>query len=330
MRGDRRTKPASPPRSRSNPYAGVVAGVIAGFGVIAVVIAVGYLVGRIGLLGEHAEFALSRLAFFVLSPALLFTVLAEADLERLFSDVLPISATAWAVTTAIYLVVALAGWRRGAADATVGALGAALVNSNNIGIPVSAYVLGDAAASAPVILFQLVVVAPVALTILDAATSGRVSIGRVLLQPVRNPLIIGSLLGVLVAVSGVELPPLVLEPFEFVGAAAVPVILLTFGMSLHGRRVLAPGRERRDVLLASTLKLVVMPAAAWLLGRFVWGLDGHALFVVVVLAALPAAQNVFNYAQRYGHGTVLARDTVFITTVLSFPVLLVVAALLAA
>lgn len=115
-----------------------------------------------------------------------------------------------------------------------------------------------------------------------------------------------------------------------VGSAAVPVILLTFGMSLHGRRVLAAGTARRDVVLASALKLVVMPLVAWFVGHVLWGLTGHELFVVVVLAALPSAQNVFNYAQRYGRGVVLARDTVLITTVLSLPVLVVVAAILAA
>ncbi|HOB57351.1 MAG TPA: AEC family transporter, partial [Rhodoglobus sp.] len=60
-----------------------------------------------------------------------------------------------------------------------------------------------------------------------------------------------------------------------------------------------------------------------------FGLSGHRLFAVVVLAALPAAQNVFNYAQRYDRGVILARDVVLITTALSLPVLLVIAALLA-
>jgi len=60
----------------------------------------------------------------------------------------------------------------------------------------------------------------------------------------------------------------------------------------------------------------------------VFGLDGHPLFVVVALAALPAAQNVFNYASRYGRGEIIARDAVLITTIGSIPVLLVVAALL--
>ena len=138
-----------------------------------------------------------------------------------------------------------------------------------------------------------------------------------------------SAFGVIVAVTHLKLPAPVLAPFELVGGAAVPVILLTFGMSLHGSRVLAPGTDRRDVLLASSLKLAAMPVVAWLRGQFVWHLHGHRLFVVVVLAALPTAQNVFNYAQRYGVATVLARDAVLTTTALSIVVLVVVAALLA-
>lgn len=304
-------------------------GVLIGFAIIVAVIAVGYLIGRLDLLGEHAQHVLSRLAFFVLSPALLFTVLSQSDVSHLFSALLPISAIAAVVNIALFLVVSLLFWRRPLPDATIGALASGYVNANNIGLPVSLYVLGDASSSAPVILLQLIVLAPIALTVLDVTTSGRVSVGRILLQPVRNPLIIGSLLGVIVAVTHLKLPAPVLAPFQLVGGAAVPVILLTFGMSLHGSRVLAPGSDRRDVLLASSLKLAAMPVVAWLLGEFVWHLHGHRLFVVVVLAALPTAQNVFNYAQRYGVATVLARDTVLITTALSIVVLVVVAALLA-
>ena len=300
-----------------------------GFAIIVAVIGVGYLIGRFDLLGPSAQRVLSRLAFFVLSPALLFTVLAEADVRHLFSALLPISAIAAAVDIVAFLVISLLIWRRPLPDATIGALASGYVNANNIGLPVSVYVLGDASSSAPVILLQLIVLAPIALTVLDVSTSGKFSIGRVLLQPVRNPLIVGSLLGVIVAVTHLHIPAPVLAPFQLIGGAAVPVILLGFGMSLHGSRVLAPGSDRKDVLLASILKLAVMPVVAWLLGHFVWHLGGHQLFVVVVLAALPTAQNVFNYAQRYGVATVLARDTVLITTALSIVVLVIVAALLA-
>lgn len=303
-------------------------GVLLGFAIIAIVIALGYVLGRSDLLGPSGLYVLSRLAFFVLNPALLFTVLAEADLRRLFSTQLPIAALAALACFALFAVWGVLR-RRSVAATTVGAMGSGYVNANNIGIPVSAYVLGDTAASAPVILLQLVVLTPIILTILDLSTSGALSLRRILLQPVRNPLIIASALGVVVAVTGVELPDAVMQPFALVGAAAVPVILLSFGMSLHGRRLLAPESPRADILLATAIKVVVMPVVAWAIAHLAFGLDGEPLFAAVVLAALPSAQNVFNYAQRYATNEVLARDVVLLTTLLSFPALVVVAALLA-
>jgi predicted permease len=281
------------------------------------------------LLGANLTADLSRLAFFVLTPALLFTVLAEADAGRLFSELLPISAIAAVTQFVVFAAIALAVWRRPVPETTIGALSAGYINSNNIGLPVSLYVLGDATVAVPILLLQVVVIAPIALSILDATTSGKVSLGRVLLQPVRNPLIIASALGLTVSLTGLELPAPVLAPFELIGAAAVPVILIAFGMSLHGRRPLAPGPERKDVIVASILKLAAMPLVAWVLGYFVWGLTGHTLFAVVVLAALPTAQNIFTFAQRYTRGVVIARDTILVTTALSIVSLVAIAALLA-
>lgn len=61
-------------------------GVLTGFAVIAVVIGVGYVLGRRGHLGEDGRTVLTRLAFNVATPALLFTTLARADLSVIFSQ----------------------------------------------------------------------------------------------------------------------------------------------------------------------------------------------------------------------------------------------------
>jgi predicted permease len=98
-------------------------------------------------------------------------------------------------------------------------------------------------------------------------------------------------------------------------------------MSLHGRPLLAKGGERPDALLASAMKLLVMPLVAWILGRFAFGLDLAGCFAVTVLAALPTAQNVFNYALRYDASPILARDAVTITTLGAAPLVLLLAAL---
>ncbi len=303
-------------------------GVLVGFGIIGAIILVGYIVGRSGILGEHPRFVLSRLVFFVLSPALLFTVLADADVHALFSRLLLVSSLSAVVSCLLFAAIAILLLRRSLGEAVIGSAASGYVNANNIGIPVAVYVLGDPALSAPVILLQLLVLAPIILTILDISTSGRASLGRILMQPLRNPLIIASALGVLLSVTGIELPAPVMEPFRIIGAAAVPIVLISFGISLHGQRVLEPGAKRADVLVASAIKLAVMPVLAWLFGRFVFGLDGEQLFAAVMLAALPTAQNVFTYAQRYERGETIARDTVLITTIGSLPVLLLAAALL--
>ena len=306
-----------------------MAGVLIGFAIIGAVILIGYIVGRTGVLGEHAPHVISRIVFFVLAPCLLFTVLADADVHRLFSSMLAVSAIAAVLSCLLFAGIALLVFRRSIPETVIGSLASGYVNANNIGIPVAVYVLGDTAYSAPVILLQLLVLAPIGLTILDVTTSGSTSLRRVLAQPFTNPLIIGSALGVVVSVTGLEIPAAVMEPFRIIGAAAVPLVLLAFGMSLHGQRLLAPGSERRDVLLASAIKLAVMPVIAWALGALVFGLDGEHLFAVVVLAGLPTAQNIFVFAQRYDRGVILARDTVLLTTVGAVPVLVLVALLLA-
>lgn len=305
-----------------------MSGVLVGFAIIGVVILIGYVVGRAGVLGPHAPFVLSRIVFFVLSPALLFTVLADADVHQLFSSMLAVSSVAAVLSCLLFAGIALFVFRRKIPEAVIGSVASGYVNANNIGIPVAVYVLGNTAYSAPVILLQLLVLAPITLTILDITTSGKASIGRIISRPLMNPLIIASVLGVVVSVTGLEIPQPVMEPFRIVGAAAVPLVLIAFGMSLHGQKLLAPGSGRRDILLASAIKLAVMPLIAWVFGRFVFGLDHDQLFAAVVLAGLPTAQNIFVYAQRYDRGVTLARDTVLITTVGSVPVLVLVALLL--
>ncbi len=304
-------------------------GVLEGFAVIAVVILIGFIIGRARVLGDEPQFVLSRLVFFVLAPCLLLTVLAEADVKTLFSGRLAVAAIAASSCFIVYVIVARLVFRQAVPETVVGALGSGYVNANNIGIPVAVYVLGDASFSAPVILVQLLVFAPIALSILDASTRGHVSVRSVLLGIVRNPLIIASALGTAIAISGWTPPPLLLEPFRFIGAAAVPVVLISFGIALSRSRPLAAGSARRDVILATALKLLLMPAVAWAVARFVFGMTGHELFAIVVLAMLPSAQNVFNYAQRYDRGVVIARDIVFLTTVLCLPLLLLAAWLLA-
>lgn len=302
--------------------------VLTAFAVVGVTILVGYVIGRARVLGPHARHVLSRLSFYVLSPFLLFVVLSEADIAVLFSNLLPISMlAAFAIIVPFWLVSRLL-WKRSLGDTVIGALSAGQVNSNNIGIPFSVYLLGSAAFPAPVIFFQLLLLTPISMALLEAASSGSRSIKRIALQTIGNPVIIGSVLGVGCSLLGWRLPEFLAEPTHLIAGAAIPVLLLNYGISLHGQRVLTTKGLRRDVLLATGLKLIAMPLVAWLLGAFVFRIEGLELAAVVILAALPTAQNVFNHAQRFDFGEIVARDVIFLTTLGCVPVLLLVSVLL--
>jgi malonate transporter len=304
-------------------------GVVVGFAIIAFVIVVGYIAARFGVGGPTAPFVLNRIAFFVTNPALLFVTLARADLHVVFSTQVVVAAVAALVAGGAFVLLSRLFFRRGAAETTIGALGAGYVNANNIGLPVAVYVLGNASYVAPVLLLQLIVFAPIALTVLDATSRGSVSVRSILTQPIRNPMIIASLLGILVDLSGLQIPDAVFQPFVLLGGAAVPLVLMAFGMSLYGSRPLRSDHGRVEILTAALLKSAVMPAVAFLVAWLVFGLHGQSLFAAVALAALPTAQNVYNFAARYERGVAIARDTVLLTTVLAIPALLLIAALLA-
>ncbi|MEU6641804.1 AEC family transporter [Saccharomonospora sp. NPDC046836] len=306
-------------------------GVIEGFLAIGVIIAVGYAAGRAGVLGPSATQVLSRTAFFIASPALLFVTLAQADVGAVFSEDLIVTGVTSSLACLLYVPIGLLR-RRPGGEVTIGAMASGYVNAGNLGLPIATYVLGDAAEMAPVLLFQLAVLTPFFTTLLDVlserADGGRPSLVRTLTAPVRNPIAVATAAGLIVSSTGWEPPAPIMQPIELLANAAVPAMLLAFGITLH--RAAWPGRDKETLPLLTTvvvLKNFVHPALAWLAG-LVLGLDGHSLLAVVVCAALPTAQNVFGYAVRFDQGVTLGRDAALTTTVLSMPVMFAVVALL--
>lgn len=141
--------------------------VLVGLGVFAVVIATGWALVRFGAVPAGSDTVLTRVCFYSVTPALLITTVAGADLSALLShDTL--------AGLAAELVGVMSAWllhrlllRRTIAASTIGALAAGYVNAANLGIPVLILLLGSAEAIAPILLLQLLVLSPVAFAILD-------------------------------------------------------------------------------------------------------------------------------------------------------------------
>lgn len=300
-----------------------------GFATIGLVVALGALLAHFRVVDDQVRIILSRLAFFVASPALLVTTIADADVHQVISGNLVATAAGVAVPVVVYATAARVVWRRGVGDTVIGSLASCYVNAGNLGIPVAAYVLGSASYVAPTLLLQLLVLQPFALAMLDADRGGRrVALKDIVVRPFTNPLTLGTLAGLALALTGWTLPPVIERPIVLVGSMAVPGMLIAYGIALRLGPGLGGGIPKSELTLSTLLKALVQPLTAYLVAHFVLGIDGHALLAVVVTSALPTAQNIYVHATRFDRATVLARDTILLTTTLSVPVIVGIAYLL--
>ena len=307
-------------------------GVLQGFLTIVIVIGVGFLIAHLRIAGANAQTVLARLAFFVASPALMVTVLAETDVRQIFSSNLIASITCVAVSATLYVLAARLIFKRTASDTVIGTFCSAYVNAGNLGLPMAAYVLGSASWIVPMLLTQMVLLQPLGLAILDMTTNtqarGRSRILRLISQPFRNPLMIGSLVGLALSVFSLHLPRWLNDPLHMIGNMAVPAMLIAYGISLRLGPLPGRGEPKLQIGYIALLKLVVQPLVGYLMAEYVLQLDPPAVLAVTVVAALPTAQNVFTHAVRYDRAVILARDSIFVTTVLSLVVLVAIAAVL--
>lgn len=299
-----------------------------GYAVIAIIAIAGYVLRRTNFLDESAVKLIHRITFFIATPALFFTALSRADVGTLLSTYFPVIAIVSTAGLVVAAVLARVLFRENVATATATATSASYMNANFVGIPLATYVLGDASLSTPVMLFQLLIISPILLAIFDHASRGSVTVRSVLTQPFTNPIIIASILGAAIGLTGWEVPFVLAEPLDLVGSASVPLALLLLGMTFHGDTVFGPG-NRGPVILATLVKLIAMPALGWVLASQVFHLDAPSTWIVTLLLALPTGFNAQNYTMRYGLSERTARDTIALTTVLALPVMVVIAFLLA-
>ncbi|MGJ6979014.1 AEC family transporter [Aestuariimicrobium soli] len=305
--------------------------VLLGFLTIWVVIGVGWVLAHTRVLDETAQQVLSKVTFFIGSPALLFAMMARADLKRVFAVNLLVSFLAAVASMLVFLGVSLVlRPRLDRPSRIIGTFASGYVNAANLGIPIAAYVLKDVTWVAPILLIQVAVLQPICLSLLDADAareSGRTpSLLRNLSLPLRNPMTIATVLGLVMNVLNWRIPSPIADPLELLGALAVPCMLIAYGLSLRLGPLPGRGGAGLETGLASGLKLLGQPLIAWLLAR-AFSLDPTQTMAVTVIAGLPTAQNVFVWAVRYSRGIVLARDTVFITTIASIPTITLIAAL---
>ena len=302
---------------------------------VVVLIAIGFLAGRMRWIGAAGVKDLSALVFVVLTPPLLFRTMGTVHVEQL--DFRPIASYFVAVALIFFATLALRGFNRGGA---VLALANTFSNTVMIGIPVVSLAYGQAGL---VILFTLIsvhslVLLTVATVVLEfAVMREEVGAGRhpqthmahtVLLairNAIVNPVFLPIAAGLLFAQTGLALPEVIDKPLQLLAAAFGPLALLLVGVTLSTTPI---GAHWRGALALAGVKNLVHPALVAAVG-WAFGLQGAPLAVMVIAAALPIGANVFLFSQRYQVAQDLVTASIAVSTALALLTLSLVMYLLA-
>ena len=302
-----------------------MANVLISFWSLIVIMTVGYLLARFSVTRPGADKALTRIVFAGAMPSMLFNTVAYSDPGEVFSAGALANVRNAVIIVVVYAVVARWVFNMRGGEVTIGALCASYTNAGNLGVAFLAAIAGDATAAAPIIIFQLCVMVPISFAILDRQTGkqGR-SVWRTIVAPFTAPPVVGVLLGLVVALTGVSVPAFVAAPVDILASAAVPMILIAMGISWRGAHVPRLGRESAPLFFAVFLRCIFGPILALGLGAAL-GLTGAPLMAVTIAGGFPTANNVFTYAHRYDVGVELARDANIMSTALSLGVTLLIA-----
>ena len=198
-----------------------------------------------------------------------------------------------------------------------GAMIQAIYRSNFVimGIPLVGNIFGDAAMSVPAMMIAVIV--PIynvlAVFVLETFRGGTFDFLGILRGVLKNPMIVGAILGAALLLFGIPVPEPILKPVRQVAAATTPVALIILGASFKGGSFHA---HLKQLLACIAGRLIVVPAV--LLGTAMYlGYRDVELVTLVAIFATPCAVASFAMAQQMGSDAELAGNCVVYTSALS-------------
>ena len=279
------------------------------------VMALGYGARCLGWIHREEISNINKVAFRIFLPCLLYYNVYCSDLSGSFDPLL----IAYAVGSVLLSFALALGYtllmeklpeRRG-----VMIQGMFRSNYVIMGIPVATALLGADQLGTVSILIAVIVPLfnMLAVVVLEVFRGQKPKPLHILGQIAKNPLVIGSVLGILTLAAGIRLPHILEQTIQNISAIASPLQLFLLGafFQFSGLKT-----YRRELVTVSAAKLIVSPGLFLGLGALL-GFRGVAFVSLIGVFASPTAVNSFTMAQQMGGDAELAGDIVVVTSAVS-------------
>jgi len=282
-----------------------------------ILVFLGLFFARTGLLNDEFNRVASRLVFNVTLPTLVFLTLLNTDLTQVFA--LDLLIYAGLVTLAGFGVLV---WRARSIlaneDKGVFVQGGFRGNLGILGLALAGNQYGDAGLALTSILLALLIIiynllSVVALNLWRETAEGKgVNWHRILVDIVKNPLIIAVVLAIPTSLFELPMPDLALKVGNYFASMTLPLALLCIGATLDLKALRATSSL---ALKATAYKLIFLPVPM-VLGAWLVGYEGMTLGVLFLVFSCPTAAASYVMARAMGGNAALAANIVALTTLL--------------
>jgi predicted permease len=285
----------------------------------------GYGAGSAGRLASEALAGLDRFVLYFALPALFFQGLAETPIDA-FANWSFIATTTFATYCAFAIAFSFGALvnRGNVPEATIEGLLGSASNLSLMG-PALALATFGAAAGAPAALiftFDTVMLAVLVPLMMALGRTDQADFETVLAQIVRqivfHPLVIATVLGLLASAIGFKAPGPLAAFLDLLRGAAPPTALFLLGATLALKPL---GSVPLELPVLVAVKLVAHPVIVYLLLTWVGGFDPVWVRTAVLLAALPPATGILQFARQYGAYAGTASTGVVMGTIVSIATL---------
>ncbi|MFM7332344.1 MAG: AEC family transporter [Brachymonas sp.] len=272
---------------------------------VVILIAIGFIAGRAGLMSAESTKDLSKLVFTIFLPPMLFRTMVNVHPENLQGKPL----LAYVIGMALMYAVMFFAAGRNRRAAVLG-LAASYSNTVMIGIALIQFAYGERGVAVLLALVAVhsLIMLSLATVVLELVTlrekrglagGGPAHSIQIMVASIWNtlkqPMIFPIIAGLLYAQTSLGIPAVIDKPLQLLGNAFSPLAVILVGITLASTRV---GEHLRMALCLSMLKNVAHPLMVALIGLAL-GLHGLPLAMMIVTASLPIGANVFLFAQRY-------------------------------
>lgn len=281
------------------------------------VIVVGYFLKQIGMLNDNFIEVANRFNFKITLPILLFTDIAATNIIKNFDGKYVLFCavvtsicfwTIWGITKKFMKNSSMVG-----AFVQASFRGSAAV----LGIAFIQNIYGDAG-MAPLMIIGAVplynIYSVIVLTFEgNNSEKENDNIKKACINIIKNPIIIGILLGMLSSLLNIHFPKIINKTLENFALMASPLALVTIGAGFEGKKALA---KIKPTLVASFIKLIAQAALFLPLAVF-FGFRDQKLIALVIMLGSPTTVSCYIMAKNMNNDGVLSSSIIVVTTLLS-------------